>query len=433
MKKALLSIQWMAFIVLANVVYALAIGPMFHLTEMQTMTFLQRTIFILGVGALSPLFIGHKLYISEVPSELWVGVMIIYAGIGQSLFGSDINTIRVLSFAIIATGIIIILLSVFGLLDKILILFSPRVLATFLFLLVAELSKDFIIGMFGIGYKGNHNVSIPIVLVTTGLVILSLVIRKSKILSSISFIIVIGVGWITFYLLGLTTAVPKYTGIFSMPQPFPFGVPLPSASMIPSIIIAVFVLISTMLAAVNVIRALLEKANNHSYDISVKKGGIALGINQVLAGVFFSVAAVPGISVVGFMEQTNSTKKLPFLIGNILVVIVSLVTPIMAFFTTLPTPVAYAAIFTVFSNLFGVGIKELNKIENKEKIYFTIGIPVFAGMGIMFVPNSAFLNLPITLTSFLSNGLVVGITLALIIEIYDLIGLKLKNLKKKEI
>ena len=213
MKKALLSIQWMAFIVLANVVYALAIGPMFHLTEMQTMTFLQRTIFILGVGALIQLFIGHKLYISEVPSGLWVGVMIIYAGIGQSLFGSDINTIRVLSFAIIATGIIIILLSVFGLLDKILILFSPRVLATFLFLLVAELSKDFIIGMFGIGYKGNHNVSIPIVLVTTGLVILSLVIRKSKILSSISFIIVIGVGWITFYLLGLTTAVPKYTGI----------------------------------------------------------------------------------------------------------------------------------------------------------------------------------------------------------------------------
>ena len=89
MKKALLSIQWMAFIVLANVVYALAIGPMFHLTEMQTMTFLQRTIFILGVGALIQLFIGHKLYISEVPSGLWVGVMIIYAGIGQSLFGKS--------------------------------------------------------------------------------------------------------------------------------------------------------------------------------------------------------------------------------------------------------------------------------------------------------------------------------------------------------
>ncbi|MGL5616385.1 MAG: purine/pyrimidine permease [Sarcina sp.] len=427
MKKALLSVQWMAFIVLANVVYALAIGPMFHLTEMQTMMFLQRTIFILGVGALIQLFIGHKLYISEVPSGLWVGVMIIYAGLGQSLFGSDVNAIRVLSFAIIITGIIIILLSVFGLLDKILIIFSPRVLATFMFLLVAELSKDFITGMFGIGYNGNTKVSVPILLVTVGLVILSLVIRRFKFLASISFIIVIGVGWLAFYLLGLTTAIPKTTGVITLPQAFPFGMPIVSVSMIPSIIIAVFVLISTMLAATNVIGAVLEKANNRSYEVSIKRGGIALGINQILAGIFFSVAAVPGISVVGFMEQTNSTKRLPFLIGNILVVIVSLVTPIMAFFTTLPTPVAYAAIFTVFSNLFGVGIKELDKIKDKGKIYFTVGIPVFAGIGIMYVPNSAFLNLPTMATSFLSNGLVVGITLALIIEIYDLIGAKLKR------
>ncbi|MGL4874029.1 MAG: purine/pyrimidine permease, partial [Clostridium sp.] len=108
MKKILLSVQWMAFIILSNVVYALAIGPMFHLTEMQTMMFLQRTIFILGVGALIQLFFGHKIYISEVPSGLWVGLMVIYAGIGQALFGSDINTLRVISFAIIATGIIII-------------------------------------------------------------------------------------------------------------------------------------------------------------------------------------------------------------------------------------------------------------------------------------------------------------------------------------
>lgn len=427
MKKALLSIQWMAFIVLANVVYALVIGPMFHLTEMQTMMFLQRTIFILGVGALIQLFFGHKLYISEVPSGLWVGVMIIYAGIGQSLFGSDVNAIRVLTFAIIVTGIIIILLSVFGLLDKILILFSPRVLATFMFLLVAELSKDFITGMFGVGYNGSTKVSIPILLVTVGLVILSLVIRKFKNLASVSFIIVIGVGWIAFYLLGLTGAIPKYTGIISMPKPFPFGLPMASSSMIPSIIIAVFVLISTMLAAINVIKAILEKANNKTYEVSVKRGGIALGINQILAGIFFSVAAVPGISVAGFIEQTDSTKKVPFLIGNILVIIVSLITPIMAFFTTLPTPVAYAAIFTVFSNLFGVAVKELDKMENKDKIFFALGIPVFAGIGIMFVPSSAFLNLPMILSSFLSNGLVVGITLALIIEIYDLIGAKIRK------
>lgn len=420
MKNILSSIQWMAFIVLANVVYALAIGPMFHLSEIQTMMFLQRTIFMLGIGALIQLFFGHKLYISEVPSGLWVGVFIIYAGIGQSLFGSNQRTLQILTFSMIATGVIIILLSVFGLLDKILIIFSPRVLATFMILLVAELSKDFVSGMFGVGYHSDK-ISIPIMLVSIGLVILSLILRRFKKLASVSFIIIIGVGWIAFYLLGLCNKVPHVTEIVNLPKAFPFGMPVFNASMIPSIIIAVLILISTMLGAMNVIKVILEKANNREFETSVKKGGIALGINQILAGIFFAVAAVPGISISGFMEQTDSTKKGPFLIGNILVIVVSLVTPIMAFFTTLPTPVAYAAIFTVFSNMVGVALKELEKIEDKQKIFFSFGIPIFTAIGIMFIPSAAFSNLPSALTSFLSNGLVVGITLSIIIEIYTLI------------
>lgn len=428
MKKALLSVQWMAFIILSNVVYALAIGPMFHLTEMQTMTFLQRTIFILGVGALIQLFFGHKIYISEVPSGLWVGLMVIYAGIGQALFGSDINAIRVISFAIIATGVIIILLSVFGLLDKLMVIFTPRVLATFLFLVVGELSKDFIEGMFGVGYNGSTKISIPITLVSIGIIILSLIIRKFKKLAPVSFIIVIGVGWLVFYLLGLpVNKMPNMHEFINLPKAFPFGLPMVSASMIPSIIIAVFVLISTMIASTNIIKIMLEKANNKSYDVSLKRGGAMLGINQIIAGIFFSVAAIPGVVVAGFIEQTGSTKRKPFLIGNILVIIISLITPIMAFFSTLPTPVAYAAIFTVFSSLFGNAIKELDKIKIKSKIFFTIGIPIFAGYGIMYLPNSAFQGLPTMLSSFLSNGLVVGITLAILIEIYDLIVNKIKG------
>ncbi|MGL4990343.1 MAG: purine/pyrimidine permease [Sarcina sp.] len=421
MKKVISSVQWMAFIVLANVVYALAIGPMFHMTEIQTMMFLQRTIFMLGIAALIQLFFGHKLYISEVPSGLWVGVFIIYAGIGQSLFGSDTNAIRVLTFSMIATGIIILLLSVFGLLDKIMFIFSPRVLATFMVLLVAELSKDFIIGMFGVGYQGRTTISIPIMLISIGLVLLSLFIRRFKALSAISFIVIIVVGWLAFYVLGLTSSIPKFTGLITLPKPFPFGMPIISPSMIPSIIIAVFVLISTMIASMNVIKLLLEKSNEKEFKTSVKSAGVCLGINQVLAGIFFAVGGVPAISIVGFMEQTGSTKKTPFLIGNILVIIVSFLTPIMAFFTTLPTPVAYASIFTIFTNMFGVAIKELDKIEDKSRIYFSLGIPIFTGIGIMFIPSTAFASLPSLISSFLSNGLVVGIALAIVIEIYDIL------------
>lgn len=429
MKKTLSSIQWMAFIVLGNVVYALAVGPMFHMTMAQTMMFLQRSIFILGVGAIIQLFFGHKLYISEVPSGLWFGVFIVYAGIGQALFGSDINTIRVLTFSMIATGVVISLLSIFGILDKIMFLFSPRVLATFMVLLVAELSKDFIGGMMGLGYEGRTQISTPIFLISIFLVLLALFIRRFKALAPVSFIIVIVVGWALFYVFGLTTGIPKIHGFINLPDMFPFGAPMVNMSMIPTIIIAMFILISTMLASMNVIKEVLERANKREFETSVKRAGTMLGIAQILSGVFFAIGAVPAISIVGFIEQTNSTKKLPFLVGNILVIIVSCITPIMAFFTTLPTPVAYASIFGIFANMFGVAIKELEKIEDKSKMYFSLGIPIFTGIGIMFIPGNAFSSMPTYISSFLSNGLVVGIALAIIIEIYDTIGRKLSKVK----
>ena len=419
MKKVLQSVQWMAFIVLANVVYPLAVGQGFNLTSHDTMMFIQRTIFMLGVAAIIQLFFGHKLYISEVPSGLWFGIFLIYAGIGQSIFGSNVDTLRVITFSIIAAGVIIMLISVFGLMDKLLVLFSPRVLATFMILLVAELSMDFVKGLCGIGYLGN-TISIPVLTCSVSLVILSLILRKVKKIAPYSFMVVIIVGWALFYVLGLTKPMAKVDTFFQLPTPFPFGMPIANLSMIPSIIVAVFILISTMLASIKVIKAILEKHNKTTYDVSIKRSGVIMGLNQILSGIFLSTAGITAISISSFIDQTKSTKKNTFLI-------VSLITPIMAFFTTLPTPVAYAAIFTIFSAMFGTAIKELENVKNKKDMYFSVGIPIFAGIGIMGLPKTAFANMPSSVTILLSNGLVVGIILAFIIEIMILI----KNKRNK--
>lgn len=293
-------------------------------------------------------------------------------------------------------------------------------------LLVAELSMDFVKGLCGIGYLGN-TISIPVLTCSVSLVILSLILRKVKKIAPYSFMVVIIVGWALFYVLGLTKPMAKVDTFFQLPTPFPFGMPIANLSMIPSIIVAVFILISTMLASIKVIKAILEKHNKTTYDVSIKRSGVIMGLNQILSGIFLSTAGITAISISSFIDQTKSTKKNTFLIGNILVIIVSLITPIMAFFTTLPTPVAYAAIFTIFSAMFGTAIKELENVKNKKDMYFSVGIPIFAGIGIMGLPKTAFANMPSSVTILLSNGLVVGIILAFIIEIMILI----KNKRNK--
>ena len=83
-----------------------------------------------------------------------MGIFSLYASLGVVLFGSSNETLKVLQYAFLLSGIICIILSVFGLIDKLVRYFTPTVIGTYLFLLVAQLSGSFLKGMFGL--DGQH-------------------------------------------------------------------------------------------------------------------------------------------------------------------------------------------------------------------------------------------------------------------------------------
>jgi len=89
----------------------------------------------------------------------------------------------------------------------------------------------------------------------------------------------------------------------------------------------------------------------------------------------------------------------------------------MAFFSTLPVAVGYAAILPVYVEILTLGLRELFNNQDAEKAVKKATIPLFAGIGLMFVPLQAFSTLPPIAVTLLSNGLVVGTLLALIGEI----------------
>lgn len=67
----------------------------------------------------------------------------LYAGLGTVLFGSQIETLRVLQFSFLLSGVLFILLSVFGLVEKLSRLFTPTVVGVYLILMVIQLSASF--------------------------------------------------------------------------------------------------------------------------------------------------------------------------------------------------------------------------------------------------------------------------------------------------
>jgi xanthine/uracil permease len=416
MKKIISAMQWTAFIIAANLIAPIAIASSFGLSSQDTMLFLQRTLFILGLAGFLQGVFGHKLPINEGPAGIWWGVFVLYASLSETLFGGSTETLRVLSFSLMLCGIICIVLSLFGLLDKLSKLFTPIVVGTYLILLLIQLASEFLKGMMGIGYIGDK-VSLPILLISILLVILSIIISKTKRMKSFTVIIVILVGWIIYKIFGFTKPIPEVQSVLSIPKIFVFGVPKINLSMIPTIILVTLLLLTNMLASIQVIKTVVDKLENKKHEPNIKKAGLVMGINQILSGIFSAVGPVPLSGAAGFITQTNIVEILPFILANVFIMIISLCLPCVAFFSTLPTPVGYASIFTIFANMIGLAMQEFDMVENRNTFYKAVGIPIFIGPGLMFVGATAFNNLPTIVTCLLSNGLVCGTTVALIIEI----------------
>ena len=76
-------------------------------------------LFVLGIAGILQAVIGHRLPIQEGPAGVWWGVFTLYASLGIEMFGSANNTLRVLSFCFLVSGVLFIILALLGLIDKI--------------------------------------------------------------------------------------------------------------------------------------------------------------------------------------------------------------------------------------------------------------------------------------------------------------------------
>lgn len=91
---------------------------------------------------------------------------------------------------------------------------------------------------------------------------------------------------------------------------------------------------------------------------------------------------------------------------------------IMNVFASLPSPVGFAVNFVVFSTMVGLAFAEFDSYGKGElgRVRFVAGVALLAGVGVMFVPESALEGMHPVLVSILSNGLVLGTVVAIAAE-----------------
>jgi len=413
MKSVLASIQWMIFILASSIVAPIAIGDAFQLSTFEIAGFLQRSLFVIGVGSLLQTLFGHKLPLAEGAAGLWWGVFLVLAGFGASMNIENYEILQSIEMGLIISGCLFIVMGAFGLVDKIKKIFTPMVTGIYLFLLVAQLSSSFLKGIMGIGYLAP-DLDVKVFLSSLAVLILTVLFSKSRYTFIRSYSILYGViiGWILFLILGITKPVDvtAAANIIELPEILPWGIPKFDAGVVLTSVVTTLLLLSNLIASIEVVRKQLDYP-----EVNNNRAGFVMGINHILTGLFSSVGIVPLSISGGFIAATRLKKRNAFIVGSALIILISLFPSVTMFFASLPSPVGYAATFVAFSNILIMAFNELSSINDSSRKQI-LAVSLMFGIGSMFIPSAAFKYVPGFLISVLNNGMIVGVIICILLE-----------------
>lgn len=414
-KCSIYGIQYLVYFLAGSAIMPVIIGAYLGLDQAEIAQMLQRTFLLSGGISILQALIGHRFPIIDGPAGLWMGLLIILAGAATS-FGKDLAVLRTdLELGMICAGIMVIIVGLTGFMEKILKIFNPIVNGCFLILMVLQMSATVIKGATGIssGYDTIQPKFLLAFLVTT-VVIVVINLKTKGFIQSIATLIGVVCGWVLAYAMGISPEfISSGNGLLAVPQPFAWGTPTVDPSVIITCLIGEFVLFSNFATSINGMSELLDRPNTPAI---IRRSTVLFGITAALCGIFPVTGFVPFASAPSTTKLTRVAARSPFILGGVFMMILGIIAPVCTFFAAIPPAVGYSAMMIVFALMLEQGIKEFKKVEFTNREGFIIGISFMIGAGIMFLDAGAFLALPQMLRYIVSNGLIMGLIIAILME-----------------
>lgn len=413
---ALSIFQWFFFLLATSVALPIVIGGVFHLSTEEISDLMQRTFFVVGISSFIQGWFGHRYPIADGPAGSWVSVFVILAGMAIQQGESTKETLQLLEGGLLVTGFLLVILGITGLVNRLLFLFTPLVTGSFLLILSLQLSGVFLEGMLGI--QGQSNLDYQIVAISFGVFVLVIVlsIKGKGWMESYSVLLGILFGWLLYFLLGKTpNTISTPASFIKLPDIFAWGTPKLNAGMVITSIVFTFILVSNTIAAVTAVKQVVPESGEFEKQ-TINRASWAGGITHVISALFSTIGIVPLPVSAGFIRITEQKRIMPFLIASLALAGIAFVPAIVNFLAMLPGPIACAASLASFVQMIGISFQSLLKDELDQRQLTILGITLLIGIGLMFLPKGIFHDLPTILQYILSNGLIVGTIIVIVLE-----------------
>ncbi|WP_066399556.1 purine/pyrimidine permease [Neobacillus mesonae] len=408
--------QWFFFLLATSVALPIVIGGVFHLSIEEISSLMQRTFFVVGISSFIQGWLGHRYPIADGPAGSWVSIFVILASMAIQQEESTKETLQLLEGGLLVTGFLLFILGITGLVNRLLFLFTPLVTGSFLLILTLQLSGVFLEGMLGI--QGQSTLDYEIAAISFGVFVLVIVlsIKGKGWMKSYSVLLGILFGWFLYFLFGKTPhTISTPVSFIKLPDIFAWGPPQLNAGMIITSIIFTFILVSNTIAAVTAVKEVVPESGKPEKQ-TINRASCAGGITHIISAVFSTIGIVPLPVSAGFIRLTGQKRIMPFLIASLALAGIAFVPAIVNFLAMLPGPIACAASLASFVQMIGISFQSLLKDELDQRRLTILGITLLIGMGLMFLPKGIFQGLPTILQYILSNGLIVGTIIVIVME-----------------
>lgn len=371
--------------------------------------FLQMGFFACGIATLLQSGLFMKYPIAQGPSYVPLGAL--------SVIGATMG-IPTMVGSLIPGAIVIILLGVTRTFSKFIRHAIPPFVGGIIILIVGlTLIPTAVTGIFSttgslVVNAASGTVTFFVLLVC---MVLQYRLKKSGVLHMCSVIISLVVGTVVALIMhGVDFSPVADAAWFSLPQVFHFGVPkfdIGACGLM--VIVYMFVLLDTTGTWFTV----QQITGTTLDDQRIDRGTIGEGLGCLIGACFGGTPMTGYSSNAGLIAVTKIASRRAMIAGGCILMLLGFCPKLMAVITSLPTSVINGVFAMVAMTLIVNGVKMIKNTILDDRAGIILGISVMCGVSTMILPDDVVAAAPQFMQFFLSSGIAVGGTVAIVLHL----------------